>query len=46
MMYYESFAELWGWTPSQVDELTDEQLEWLPIIRAAKHDAAEQLRDK
>lgn len=35
MTAYVIYAERWGWTPSQVDELTLEQEDWLiPIAQA------------
>jgi hypothetical protein len=43
MLVYDRFAEERGWTPRQVDELTDEEIFWLPVIRAARADAAETL---
>lgn len=38
---YDRFAEERGWSPRVVDELTAEELFWLPVIKAAKGDAAE-----
>ena len=43
LMVYDRFAEERGWTPRQVDELTREELFWLPVIRAARQDAAGQV---
>lgn len=42
-MLYDRFAEERGWTPRQVDELTREELFWLPVIQAARQDAAGQV---
>jgi hypothetical protein len=42
-MTYDKFAEERGWTPRQVDELSREELFWLPVIRAARLDASEQV---
>ena len=46
MMLYDQFADERGWHPRQVDQLTREELFWLPVIREAKQDTAEQLRPK
>ena len=43
MLTYDRFAEERGWNPRVVDELTPEELFWLPVIHAARQDAAEQL---
>jgi hypothetical protein len=43
MMTYDRFAEERGWSPRVVDELTAEELFWLPVITRARTDAAEQL---
>jgi hypothetical protein len=43
MMTYDRFADERGWHPRQVDQLTREELFWLPVIRTAKEDAARQL---
>ena len=40
-MVYDQFAEERGWTPRQVDELSRDELFWLPVIRKARVDAAE-----
>jgi hypothetical protein len=40
------FAKTRNWHPRQVDELTLDELEWLPIMEQATQDAVEQLRDK
>ena len=40
---YDKFAEERGWTPRQVDELTREELFWLPVISAARADASAQV---
>ena len=46
MLTYDRFADERGWNPRIVDELTDDELFWLPVIQQAKADAAMQLRDK
>jgi hypothetical protein len=44
MLLYDRFAdEPWHWHPRQVDKLRRKELFWLPVIRAAKQDAAESL---
>ena len=43
MLLYDRFAEERGWPPRVVDELSREELFWLPVISAAKRDAAEQV---
>lgn len=43
MLTYDRFADERGWTPRQVDQLTRAELFWLPVIAAAKRDAAAQL---
>lgn len=43
MFTYDQFAEERGWTPRQVDQLTRAELFWLPVIWAAKREAAEKL---
>ena len=43
MLTYDRFAEERGWHPRIVDDLTADELFWLPVIRAAKADAAEQV---
>jgi hypothetical protein len=40
---YDRFAEERGWHPRQVDELTREELFWLPVIKAARAEAGEQV---
>ena len=40
---YDKFAEERGWTPRQVDELSREELFWLPVIKAARAEASEQI---
>ena len=45
MMAYAMYAERWQWTPSQVDELSLEQDDWLmPIAQA--FDAEREYREK
>ena len=46
MFTYDRFADERGWDPRIVDRLTRAELFWLPVISAAKRDAAEQLADK
>ena len=41
LLMYDRFADERGWDPRTVDELTAEELFWLPVIKAAKSDAAE-----
>lgn len=43
VLVYDQFRELAGWTPREVDELTLEELEWLPIVMNAKLAARDQL---
>lgn len=43
MMLYDRWAEERGWPPEVVRRLRRKELFWLPIIRAAKSDAAERL---
>lgn len=40
------FAKTRGWTPRQVDELTLDEIYWLPIMEEATNYAIEQLREK
>jgi hypothetical protein len=45
MTAYVLYAERWGWTPGQVDQLTIEQDDWLlPIAQA--FDAEKAYREK
>jgi len=46
MLVYDQFAEMYGWHPREVDRLDLDELEWLPVVRTAKANAAEQLRDR
>lgn len=46
MLTYDKFADERGWDPRIVDELTPAEMFWLPVIRDAKADAAEQMRPK
>ena len=46
MLAYDRFAEAYGWPPRVVDELTLDELFWLPVVRAAKLEAAEALRPR
>ena len=43
MLMYDKFAEERGWSPRMVDELTADELFWLPVITAARADASRQL---
>ena len=43
MLVYEKWADERGWDPRIVDELTAAELFWLPVIKAAKADAAAQV---
>ncbi len=43
MLVYDRFAEERGWNPRIVDELSAEELFWLPVIASAKRDASEQI---
>lgn len=46
MLAYDRFADEHGWPPEVVRRLTVKELFWLPVIRAARQEAAEQLRPK
>ena len=46
MLFYDWFARVRGWPPPVVDELTDEQLFWFPVMESARDIAIEQVRDK
>jgi len=35
MLSYRFFAKTYGWTPDQVDNLTEEAYEWLPKVEQA-----------
>lgn len=43
MLIYHHFARLRNWTPRQVDELTIEEMDWLPLLEEATTDALEVL---
>lgn len=43
MLTYDKFAEERGWSPRVVDELTADELFWLPVIAAARADASRQV---
>lgn len=45
MLVYDYFAETRQWWPEIVDGLDLDQLYWLPVMKAARAAAAEQLRD-
>jgi hypothetical protein len=44
ILVYGYFERNWNWHPRQVDELTLEELEWLPVYDEAVSDAAEFVR--
>jgi hypothetical protein len=44
MMTYDQWLSERGMHPRDVDRLTRDELFWLPVIQAAKQDAAAQLR--
>jgi hypothetical protein len=46
MLVYDYFAETRQWQPAIVDELDLDQLYWLPVMKAARAAAIEQLRDR
>jgi hypothetical protein len=46
MLFYDYFARTYNWTPDTVDELTEEQMYWLPVIGNARGEATEQIQDK
>ena len=35
MLKYRWFAKAYGWTPSQVDDLWEDEDEWIPAIETA-----------
>ena len=39
------FARVRGWTPRQVDDLSLDEMFWLPVMEEASQAAAEQVRD-
>lgn len=41
MMIYNWFARAHHWTPRQVDELGLDEVEWLPLLEEACHEASE-----
>lgn len=43
MLLYDKWAEERGWPPEVVRRLRRKELFWLPIVRSARQDAAEQL---
>jgi hypothetical protein len=43
MMTYDKFSDERGWDPRVVDELYDDELFWLPVIKTAKTEAARQV---
>jgi hypothetical protein len=45
MWLYHWFAEKWGWSPQQVDDLTLEQAHWFPLLTEAQGNAQAQLSD-
>jgi hypothetical protein len=46
MSLYHWFAEAYQWTPQQVDELTLDQVFWLPVMKEALSDAIQFQREK
>jgi hypothetical protein len=46
MFTYRLFAEMYGWTPRQVDQLRRDELYWLPVMREAFAEAAEAPTDR
>jgi hypothetical protein len=44
ILVYGYFERNWNWHPRQVDELTLDELEWLPLYDEAVSDAAEFVR--
>ena len=44
MLTYDKFADERGWDPRIVDELTDDELFWLPVIKDAKAEAVRQIQ--
>lgn len=42
-MVYDMFAEVRGWHPRQVDELTLDELDWLPVMSEARAKATRQI---
>ena len=43
MLLYDKWAEERGWPPPVVRQLRRQELFWLPIIKAARQEAAEQV---
>ncbi len=43
MLIYSWFARARNWTPRQVDELSLDEMEWLPLIEEAVQDASSQI---
>ena len=46
MALYAWFAESYSWTPQQVDELTLDQVFWLPLMKGALSDAVQAHQDR
>lgn len=46
MSVYHWYAEVYGWPPQVVDELTLDQVTWLPIQKQAQNDAIERYRSQ
>jgi hypothetical protein len=46
MLLYDRWADERGWPPEVVRRLRRKELFWLPVIKAAKAEAAGQLQDK
>ena len=45
MFIYDYFSQQYKWTPRQVDELTLEEMFWLPVLDSARQDAVRQLNN-
>lgn len=45
MITYQWFAEAYQWSPRQVDELSLEEVFWLPVLRGAMREAQEKYGD-
>jgi hypothetical protein len=46
VLAYDFFAHQYNWTPRQVDELSLDEMFWLPVLTEARGNATEQLHDK
>jgi hypothetical protein len=43
MIMYDFFARIYHWTPEQVRGLSMEEMEWLPLLEAARQAAQEDI---